>query len=135
MTRKSSSNPQVAAVLSAEIRTLRDWVDLSRRARDLLVSGHGYSLKDFHKCQRGDEPALNWSSRYPEAWRGAGLLGGWLNFEPVGVWLWWPEGCDVYGEAHDPECAVELLAEVDFWTNADDSLFRDEHYSDQKAAS
>jgi hypothetical protein len=94
------------------IRSRRQYVAWTKRARDILVKHHGYPAGDFIRI--GDnEPSMNWCPLYPKHWeRGCS---SWLDKLPRGAVLYWPSGTDICGEAHDPEDPILMLSELQYW--------------------
>lgn len=105
------------------IRSRRQYVTWTKKARDLLVRHHGFRADDFIRIG-SSEPTLNYTAFYPWHWQSIWRYGrpkwsGYVEKMPRGAVIYWPDGVDVCGESYDPRCAIDLLAEIQNWANFD----------------
>ncbi|MVB04206.1 hypothetical protein GN325_20795 [Agrobacterium vitis] len=106
-----------------KIRSRRQYVLWTKRARDALIKFHGYRADSFIRI--GDsEPSINYCDFYPWHWQqkwrlggGASDWSGWIEKFPRGAVVHWIDGVDYASEAYDPHCPISLLDECQKWEN------------------
>ena len=102
-----------------------DWVARTHAAAERLIAEHNYRREDFVTIGEDDDVTLDFSpGQMPDDWgehvrrdEDGTVVSGWVREDcvPVGLTLFWPQGTDWSGEAHDPLDPEWLLRDIEFW--------------------
>lgn len=113
------------------IRSRRQYVTWTNRARDILIRHYRFPAEDFIRIGKS-EPSLNWCRLYPKHWERKYSLGSsWLEKLPRGAIIYWRDGLDICSEPFDPRCPVEFLAELQHYTFDFDFSYPEDMDQDQ----
>ncbi|WP_366655314.1 hypothetical protein [Fodinicurvata sp. EGI_FJ10296] len=116
-----------------------DWIERSRIAAEKLMAEHRFRSEDFVTVtEAGDvEPCdvtldidpgrmpLEWGE-YVRRDEDGTVVSGWVREDciPIGLTIFWPDGLDCCGEAHDAADPEYLLSDVEAWENLTDDEMR-----------